>query len=283
MRNIRYIIAALIAVFSLATYYCNTQKNPITGESQHVAMSVEQEIGLGLEAAPQMMEQYGGLHPNQEAQALVDKVGQKVVQENVPNSPYRFDFHLLADEQTVNAFALPGGQIFITAALMNRLQNEEQLAGVLGHEVGHVVNRHSAEHMAKAKLTQGLTGAGVIAAYDPSNPGSISRAAMVAAVGQLINMKYGRDDELESDRFGVQYMINSGYNPSQMIEVMKILEQAGGGGARRPEFMSTHPDPGNRIAHIQKAIQEFGAGDGTYPTGDPNARNPQSNDRQQDW
>lgn len=143
---IKFLAALLIAAVSLVTYWCNTQENEFTGEKQHVDMTVEQEIALGLQAAPEMAQQYGGLHPDREAATKVKEVGQRLVQNTkAGDSPYEFDFHLFADEQTVNAFALPGGQIFITAGLLKRLESEAQLAGVLGHEIGHVVARHSAE------------------------------------------------------------------------------------------------------------------------------------------
>jgi beta-barrel assembly-enhancing protease len=252
----RLLIALVVAIFAIASYYFGTTKveNPITGEVQRVNMSVQDEIMMGLQAAPEMAQQFGGLYQDESAQQLVDTIGQKLVaQSEAAQSDYQFDFHLLADPETVNAFALPGGQIFITAALYERLQTEGQLAGVLGHEIGHVVARHSAERIAKAQLMEGLTGAAVIAAYDPENPSSAQRAQMAALVGQLISMRYGRDDELESDRLGVRFMADAGYDPRSLIGVMEILAEAGGGS--QPEFFSTHPNPENRIQKIQAAIE----------------------------
>ena len=264
MRGImKFIIAILIAAVSLVTYWCNTDKNEFTGEEQRVSMTVNQEIALGLQAAPEIASQYGGLHPDKEAAASVKAIGQRLVQQTkAGETPYQFDFHLLADEQTVNAFALPGGQIFITAALLKRLENEDQLAGVLGHEIGHVVARHSAEQLAKSKLTQGLTGAAAIAMYDPQNPGSQGGAVVAAMIGKLVNMRYGREDELESDRLAVRLTGEAGYDPRAMIDVMHILEQASGA-SNGPEFTQTHPNPGNRRAEIERAIQE------EYPNGIP--------------
>ena len=160
---------------------------------------------------------------------------------------------MLADQTTVNAFALPGGPVFITEALMRKLDTHGQLAGVLGHEIGHVVGRHGAEHIAKQQLTQGLTGAAVLATYDPQNPASRGSAADVAMIGQLVNMRFGRADELESDNLGVRFMAEAGYDPRAMKRVMEILAESGGGG-RQPEFFSTHPNPENRIARIDEAI-----------------------------
>jgi predicted Zn-dependent protease len=253
----RILIALVIAAASLITYFSSRVENPITGETQHINISVEQEIALGVQAAPEMAQQYGGLDPDAQAQELVDQIGQRIVSQSAASrSPYQFDFHLLEDNQTINAFALPGGQIFITAALFDRLQTEDQLAGVLGHEVGHVIGRHSAEHIARQQLTNGLTGAAVIAAYDPNDPSTARTAGMAMVVGQLVNMKYGRDDELESDFFGVCFLNEAGYDPQAMIGVMEILAEASQGNAP-PEFFSTHPNPENRVENIQYAINNL--------------------------
>jgi predicted Zn-dependent protease len=255
----RLILAAVIAVVSLISYFGSQQDNPVTGETQYVDITVEQEIALGLQAAPQMAAEFGGLDPDQNAQTIVDEVGSGIVESSpAGRSPYQFEFHLLDDDQTINAFALPGGQIFITRALYDRLQTEGELAGVLGHEVGHVVARHSAEHIAKAKLTEGLTGAAVIATYDPDNPSSASTAQIAALIGQLINMKFGRDDELESDFLGVCFIDDAGYNPEDLIRVMQVLADSRQGN-QPPEFFSTHPNPDRRIQRIQEAIQNVEA------------------------
>src|SRR5215211_7392260 len=253
----RLLMAAAIAAISLFSYFSSRQDNPVTGETQYIDITPEQEIALGLEAAPQMAAEFGGEDENAQDQAIVDEVGNRVVQSSPAGStPYQFDFHLLDDDQTINAFALPGGQIFITRALYDRLRTEGELAGVLGHEIGHVIARHSAEHIAKAKLTEGLTGAAVIAAYDPNNPSSASRAQIAVLIGQLINLKFGRDDELEADFLGVCFMNDTGYDPNELIGVMQILETSQQGN-QPPEFFSTHPDPGNRIQRIQQAIQNI--------------------------
>jgi len=249
------LVAALFAGFAVCKYYSQSQVNEITGEKQHVgAITKEQEMALGIESAPHMAQQYGGLYPDQRAQAFVKQVGNKIVDNSVvARSGYQFDFHLLADPNVINAFALPGGQVFITQALFSKLQNEDQLAGVFGHEIGHVIARHGAERMAKDQLIQGVTGAAVIAA------GDYSSAQGIQMIANMIGLKYGREQELESDDLGVRFMYEAGYDPSHMIEVMKILKAAGGPN-RAPEFQSTHPDPENRIEKIQAAIEKYTQG-----------------------
>lgn len=261
--TVRFILGLLVALFGLVTYLTNVTENPITGEKQRVQLTPRQEITLGLQARQKMAAQHGGLFPDQRLQAYVDQVGERLVRQSAAaQSPYQYEFHLLRDARTINAFALPGGQIFITAALMGRLTSEAQLAGVLGHEIAHVVGRHGAEHIAKQQLGAALVNAVGVAASD--DPSQARQAAIVAqAVNQLVSLKYGREDELESDRLGFRFMTEAGYDPRGIVELMKILEQASKGG-RQPEFLSTHPNPGNRVGRLQELISQ------TYPNGVPN-------------
>ena len=140
--------------------------------------------------------------------------------------------------------------------MYDHLQSEGELAGVLGHETGHVVARHSAEQIAKTKLTQGLTGAAVIAAYDPNNPNSAGSAQMAMLIGQLVNLRFNRNDELEADALGVCFMNDAGYDPNNMVKVMEVLQSLSNG-QEPPEFFSTHPDTGHRIQDIQTDIQNL--------------------------
>ncbi len=253
----RWLIAAVVAIFSLISYFSLRQENPVTGETQHIDISVDQEIALGLQAAPEIAQQFGGLDPDPGVQALVDDIGNHIVRTSAAGmTEYEYEFHVLRDDQTINAFALPGGQVFITRGLMDRLTTEGQLAGVLGHEIGHVVARHSAEQIAKQQLTQGLTGAVVIASYDPDNPSSMRTAQVAMLIGQLVNMKYGREDELESDFLGVCFVDGAGYNPQEMVSVMRVLADSSQGQAP-PEFFSAHPNPDRRIERIEQSIQNI--------------------------
>jgi predicted Zn-dependent protease len=257
-------MALVVAVIAVMGYFGKSAFNPITQEKQHVAgITPEQEVALGLQAAPEMVQQFGGLDPDSEAQRRVSRIGERLVSRSAAaQSPYRFEFHLLDDPETINAFALPGGQIAITEGLLRRLETEGQLAGVLGHEIGHVVARHGAEHIAKQQLTEGLTGAAVLATYDPNNPSSRNSAAVAAMIGQLVSMRFGRQDELESDELGVRFTSEAGYDPRSMTALMKILAESSEGG-RPPEFFSTHPNPENRIQRIEAAVKE------RYPEGVP--------------
>ena len=245
--KIRILIGLAIVVFAFVQRCSNKEENPYTGRIQNINMTAEQEIAIGLQSAPEMAQQHGGLYPDERMQAFVDAVGQKLVRNSIAReTPYTYDFHLLADDRTINAFALPGGQCFITYALFSKL-NESQLAGVLGHEIGHVIGRHSAERIAESNFWQTLTmGASV----------GGDMGGLVQGIGQNTLLKNGRGDELESDDLGVLLMIQSGYDPYEMIKVMEILKAAAGPN-RVPEFQSTHPDPENRIERIKEAIIRY--------------------------
>lgn len=245
--KIRILIGLAIVAFAFIQRCNNKEENPYTGRVQNINMTAEQEIAIGLQSAPEMAQQHGGLYPDKRMQAFVDAVGQRLVQNSIAReTPYKYDFHLLADDRTINAFALPGGQCFITYALFSQL-NEAQLAGVLGHEIGHVIGRHSAERIAESSFWQTLaTGASV----------GGDMGGLVSGIGQNTLLKNGRGDELESDELGVLFMIQSGYDPYEMIKVMQILKAAAGPN-RVPEFQSTHPDPENRIEKIKEAIEKY--------------------------
>ena len=246
--KVRLLIGIAIALFFVFKRCSQQEVNPYTGRTQTISMTPDKEIAIGLQSAPQITQQHGGLHQNNQYQTLVDNVGNKLVNNSIAKeTPYKYEFHLLADSNTINAFALPGGQVFITYALFSKLKNEDQLAGVLGHEIGHILGRHSAERIAESEYWQGLITAGSVGA---------DMGGLINGIGQNTLLTNGRDDELESDNLGVLFMIKARYNPEEMIGVMKILKAAAGPN-RVPEFQSTHPDPDNRIEKIKEAIDKY--------------------------
>ncbi len=233
--NPRLMIALVIAGIAFLTYYSSREKNPITGETQSIALTTEQEIVLGLQTAPEMAEQFGGLDADERVQQLVQSVGTKVVQSTVASqTPYQFRFYALADPQTVNAFALPGGPVFVTRGLLARLSNEAQLAGVLGHEVGHVLGRHAAERIAKDNLAQQIVGAVGMASDDP-----YSAQQVASVVANMVQLKYGREDELQSDSLGVHLMSDAGYDP----RCAHRRDDDPGGSLRRSGASRVHVEP----------------------------------------
>jgi len=254
----RIIFALVLVGFAYFKFRASTNVvvNPYTGEKQRIALTPPQEVAMGLQAVNQMARQHGGESHDPNARALVDRVGAKLVA-NVNQLarygkpyPYPFTFHLLADERAINAFALPGGQVFITSALFHKLENEDQLAGVLGHEVGHVIAKHSNEQMSKAGLLKGIGSAVGVAVGGDNVTGNAQISNMV---NQVLSMKYGRNDEYEADQIGAILMAAAGYHPDELIGVMKILKKTGGSG-RQPEIMSSHPYPENRIERLKTKV-----------------------------
>jgi len=217
---------ALVALTALA-YLGARERNQRPGAAA-LELSPEQEVALGLQSTPALAEELGGLDPDPAIQHTAQEVGDRLVTLSAAEtSPYLFDFRVLADTRTVNAFALPGGPIFITRALYSRLANEAELAGVLAHEIVHVVERHSAQQLARAALSPG------------------------GAVPE--DFAYERGDELAADALGVEMMSAAGYDPRALIGVMRILEPSGSDSGRHG-FARTHPDPGDRAARIGQAI-----------------------------
>jgi len=256
----RWIIAVVIAIGAIVAYYGKTQINPVTGEKQRVNLNADQEMALGLQAAPQMAQQMGGaLDPRSDPRAgWVEEIGRRLVERtDASKSPYvgNFHFYLLKDPDTINAFALPGGQVFITLGLYNKLSSSAELAAVLGHEIGHVINRHAAEHMAKGDLGNQLALAVGVGASDERGHGAMAAAAAQMA-NQMVQLKFSRNDESESDAFGLKYMSQAGFDPRAMLKVMEVLRDSSKGG-RQPQMLATHPLPENRLVEIRKRIEEM--------------------------
>jgi len=252
-RKLWILIALVVIAAGIFKFFTGTKdiQHEVAGHEPRVAkVSPEGEIRLGLVLAQEVIRQFGGEVADPKATGLVRRVGQRIVDStSVRATPFRFRFHLLRDDQTINAFALPGGQIFITAGLLKVLKNEEQLAAVLGHEMGHVVGRHPIQQLAGSELLQSLT-----QDTGPAASSGRDQSSMLSAqyVDSLMQLKHGRDEELEADALGVRFLIECGYDPENMIGVMEILTKAGG--SRQPQILSTHPDPGNRMEHIRAEI-----------------------------
>lgn len=253
----RLIIGIIIGLVGLFMYFSQAQQNPVTGKRQYVSLNPSQEIKLGLESAPHMAEEMGGELPASDPRVQeVQKLGQYIVDNtDAKKSPWKFQFHVLSDTKTVNAFALPGGQIFITLGLLDKLQTEAQLAGVLSHEMGHVIERHTAQQMAKSQFGQMLVLAVGIGASD-SQSGMNNSMVIASVVNQMMQLRYSRKDELEADNWGLRLMSQVGYDPRAMIQVMEILKGASGGGQRSLDFFQTHPDPDKRIEAIKEYLKE---------------------------
>lgn len=254
-------VQRLLAVFVLLTIGLaplGCSRNAVTGESSLLFLSKDDELKMGAEAAPQFTEQFGGEVPNAQLQAYVTRIGQKLAagtEEDFPSFPWEFT---LLNSDVVNAFALPGGKVFITRGLARRMTNEAQLAGVLGHEIGHVTARHSNQRISQSMIVSGVVGAAKVGVGLTGDGGAISTIGQLGVPalevgGNVILLKYGRKDETQADDLGMRYMARAGYNPAAQMQVMEILSQATTG-ERPPEWLSTHPYPESRIENIRKLL-----------------------------
>jgi predicted Zn-dependent protease len=234
----------LLAVLALAA--CAV--NPATGERQLSLVSESQEIQMGQEYDPQIVAQMG-LYGDSAIQRYVRNIGMRMAaQSERPNLPWTFR---VIDDPIVNAFAVPGGFIYVTRGILAYLDSEAQLAAVVGHEIGHVTARHSVSQMSRAQLAQiGLVVGSVVSP-------EIAGVADVAGAGlQVLFLKYGRDDERQSDELGIRYMRRVDYDIREMPGVFTLLESvsAAQGGGRIPEWLSTHPAPEDRRERIEAII-----------------------------
>lgn len=241
----------VVAAAALAIGACAT--NPATGRKQLILMSEGQEAALGKEADQQAVAAYG-LYPDDQVQAYVGGLGRKLAAASErPSLPWSFK---VVDDPTVNAFALPGGYIYVTRGLMTHLRTEAELVSVLGHEIGHVTGRHSASQMSKQQLAMGGLIVGMVVEPELQRFGGLAQQGLA-----VLFLKFGRDDENEADALGLRYMTREEYDPREMVKVFGVLDRVGRaeGGGRMPEWLSTHPNPGNRQTHIRELIAQTGA------------------------
>lgn len=248
----RLLRPCLVAVLALIIAACAT--NPATGKKEFSLMSEAQEVELGKNMDGEVRREMG-VYADPELQRYVETVGMRLARSSQrPNLPWHF---AVVDEPAVNAFALPGGYIYITRGILPFLDNEAELAGVLGHEVGHVTARHSAQQYTKA--TSAGVGVQLLSIFVPeARP---FQNLTETALGVLF-LKYGRDDELQADQLGVDYTARTGWNPAGvggMLRTLARLDEASGNSRGVPNWLSTHPTPADRVEKIQTYIAQSGA------------------------
>ncbi len=250
-------LTAFAALFALTSLLLLTgcAVNPVTGKRELSLVSADQELQIGKDGYSATLAEYGQ-YDDAKLQAYVDSVGKKLAKvSELPNLDWHFT---VLDDPVVNAFAMPGGYIYITRGILAHLNSEAQLAGVLGHEIGHVTARHSAKHITQQQLA-GL-GLGLAGAF--SQTFARYSGAAEQALG-LLMLKYGRDDESQSDALGIKYAIAAGYDPREIPATYAMLKRIGErGGSSLPFYLSTHPDPGDREARTTALAATAG---GTRP------------------
>lgn len=246
----RTFLATAVTAVLLAPVLAGCSENPATGENELVLISKQEEIRIGSEAAPDFEKEFGGRVKNDRLQDYVSRIGRTVAAKSEREMPYEF---ALLRSETPNAFALPGGSIYVTAGLMSRMTNERQLAAVLGHEVGHVAARHSVQQL------QQQMGASVLIQLAGAAAGEKEKIAETAAsvAANMALMSYSRDDEREADRLGIRYMEKADFNPWGMVELLTVLKSLS---EREPgsveSWFQTHPLTSERIERAEELIRE---------------------------
>ncbi|MFP4106170.1 MAG: M48 family metalloprotease [Phycisphaerae bacterium] len=227
---------------------------PILGGCSDMPVFIgrEQEIAMGREAAPQFEKEFGGEVASEKLQSYVSSIGQQVAKKSArPDLPYEF---ALLESDTPNAFALPGGKIYVTRGLVEVMTNERQLAAVLSHEVGHVAQRHNVKAL-QAQMGGQLL-AQLAASIFEGTAGQVAGAAAKVATG-MANLKYSRSNEYQADKVGIDIMTAADYDPEGMVELLQVLyslhEQEPG---RFGEMFQTHPLTSKRIENARQYIKD---------------------------
>jgi len=240
--------ASLLLASLIGLTLMSCASNLATGERHLNLISESQEIGMGREADAQIIASLG-LYPDSALQRYVQELGGRLARTSErPNLPWTFR---VIDDPAVNAFALPGGFIYVTRGLMSHVMNEAQLSAVIGHEIGHVTAQHSVHRMSEQQLTQlGLT-AGMMIKPDLQKYGDYVNAGL-----GLLALKFSRDDENQADHLGFRYMVRANEDPREMVDVFDMLTRVteAGGNGRLPEWLATHPSPANRGERLQREL-----------------------------
>ena len=259
------LVPALLLVLSLASGCVSTGTNPISGNTRAYGYSWDEEVKLGRQADKQIQQQFG-VYDNEEVQEYVDNLSQKVLAKSHmrrPETPEQFrntefTFRVL-DSPIINAFALPGGYVYVTRGLLAHLNNEAQLAVVQGHEIGHVAGRHASKQAAKQQFMQGLLLGGAVAGQVAFGGNAAQNVLGIGGqAAQLLSLSYSRDNERESDQLGVEYATLAGYDAaegSDFFTTLKRMSQKRGQSI--PTWQSTHPDPGAREDRILELASEW--------------------------
>ena len=236
--------------------------NPVTGKKQMSLLSEAEEIAIGQQQDAEIRREMG-VYDDPELQRYVNDIGQQLARaSHRPNLPWSFT---IVDSPAINAFALPGGYIYITRGILAYLDDESELAGVLGHEIGHVTARHAAQ--AYTRQAQAGIGLAILSIFVP---GTAPFADLSSAGLSVLFLRHGRDAELEADRLGVEYGSGAGYDPAGVPRFLATLARIDKLSERGvPNWLSTHPDPGSRVVKAEPVANKFSSNDAKTLNRDP--------------
>jgi len=256
----RILAASAVSLCALVTME-SCARNPVTGERELMLISEAQEIAMGREAASQIPQELG-LLSERDLVSLVQTHGLRIAKASErPHLPW--EFHVV-DSPVVNAFALPGGFAYLTRGILAHMNSEAEMVGVLGHEIGHITARHSAQLMSRAQLTSIGLGLGMVFVPEVRPFGDLLQGSL-----GLLFLKFGRDDESEADRLGVRYALTQGYDPRHMAAFFDVLARMGErSGKVMPSWLSTHPDPVDRGQKILALVRDTAPADAKLTVGE---------------
>jgi predicted Zn-dependent protease len=246
-------MAAKFRLLTLYLAFCfctGCAVNPITGQNEFMLFPESQDFEIGRTYAPEFEKDLGGRIEDDDLQNYIDSVGQRITRfTHKPNWEYHF---VALKHKSINAFALPGGYIFITKGMLEKLETEAQLAAILAHETVHVIARDTSNAISK-HVGVGILLTAAIPEVATSKESAQGAFAAAQVIQQIIALQYSRQDERQADLGGIDYMVAAGYNPTGMLETMQMLEKENK--VREVEFLSSHPSPQNRVAYLSQKIQ----------------------------
>ena len=239
MRLVAAVLVGLVAV--------GCARNPATGKNELMLVSEGQEIAMGAAYDSQVVASIG-LYPDPALQSYIADLGNKLAATSErPKLPWTFR---VVDDPAVNAFAVPGGHVYVTRGILAHITNEAELATVVGHEIGHVTARHTAHEISREQLANIGLAIGSIASSQVAKYAGVASQAL-----GVLFLKFSRDNENQADELGVRYSSRANYDSRQMVKVMQMLDKLeASSGGRLPEWLATHPNPGNRVEHINSVI-----------------------------
>lgn len=236
-----------ILFLPLLLFACIQEIDPLSGKKVYTLLSTEQEIAIGQRVVPSAINENDGLYPDREVQSYIREIGEKIASVTPRKVDYRF---YVVNSSEINAFALPGGPVFITRGILLKMQKESELAGVLAHELGHINARHHAKFLEKTYGMNMLLNILGIALHDSKYAGAVMSLAQVSS--GLLQLKFSRDQENEADSLGVRFSYQAGYDPEGLISMFNKFKAMERGGT--VEWLRTHPLPDTRIKNVQQMI-----------------------------
>jgi predicted Zn-dependent protease len=235
----------------LALLFIGCSKAPITGRNQFITVSPQQELALGFQSAKQVLEKEK-VSTDPKKNAMVKRIGQRIASVTGQNN-YTWEFFVIENDEEANAFCLPGGKVFVYTGIFKYAANDDELAAVMGHEIGHALARHGAERMSSSQVQQvggQVLGAVMQGRGNPQNTAMVMQAFGIGT--QLgIMLPHSRTQEYEADHIGLVLAAKAGYNPNSALS---FWQKFGSSGKTPPEYLSTHPAPANRIEEIKALL-----------------------------